>query len=185
MTRTTYCLTTKDFAVLEVMLMRRRAFADPIVPMLEGKLAESSVVSVGAVEPEVATLSSRVVFRVDDGPAETRTLLQGEASAPVGSGLPVGTWRGLCLLGMTAGQSALVERPDGRSERILLEDVAYQPEAARRAVRERHSAEGRQARGFTTHGLRLVYSAAADHWPLGGRGKIRQTEGDDPGPSAA
>lgn len=180
MTGTTYSLTTKDFAVLEVMLTRRRAFADPIVPMLEGKLAESSVVSIGAVEPDVATLNSRVVFSVDGGPAEMRTLLQAEASAPVGSGLPIGTWRGLCLLGMTSGQSALVERPDGKAERIVLEDVAYQPEAARRAVRERHAAARRPA-----HGLRLVHSAAADHWPLGGRGKIRQTEGDDPGPSAA
>jgi regulator of nucleoside diphosphate kinase len=36
--------------------------------MLERKLAQSSIVSVGAVEPDVATLNSRVAFRVDDGP---------------------------------------------------------------------------------------------------------------------
>ncbi|KUM23405.1 nucleoside-diphosphate kinase [Mesorhizobium loti] len=176
MTGTMYRLTTKDFAVLELMLMRRRAFADPAVPMLERKLAESSVVPIGAVEPDVATVNSRVIFRVDDGPAETRTLVLGESSAPVGYGLPVGTWRGLCLLGMRSGQSAPIERPDGSRESILLEDVAYQPEAARRAAR---------AAGQRPHGLRLVYSATADHWPLGGHGKIRQTEGDDPGPSAA
>ncbi|MDX8445369.1 hypothetical protein [Mesorhizobium captivum] len=113
MTGTMYSLTTKDFAVLEVMLMRRRALADPAVPMLERKLAESSVVPIGTVEPDVATLNSRVIFRIDDGQAETRTLVLGDASAPVGSGLPVGIWRGLCLLGMRAGQSALIERPDG------------------------------------------------------------------------
>jgi regulator of nucleoside diphosphate kinase len=103
----------------------------------------------------------------------------GEANALVGSGLSIGTWRGLCLLGMRAGQSALVERADRKMERILLETVAYQPEAARQAARDSQAAKKRP------HGLTLVYSAAADQWPLGGSGKIRQTEGDDPGPSAA
>ncbi|RAZ87301.1 nucleoside-diphosphate kinase [Mesorhizobium hawassense] len=178
MTGTFYRLTAKDFAVLKAMLMRRRALADPIVPMLERKLAESRVIATGAVEPDLATLNSRVIFRASGGPSETRTLVQAEASAPVGSGLPVGTWRGLCLLGMRAGQSALAVWPDGRAEPILLEEVAYQPETARQAAQDR-AAERRR------RGLKLVYSAPADHWPLGGRGKIRQTEGDDPGPSAA
>ena len=178
MTSTVYRLTAKDFAMIEAMLMRRRAFADPIVPMLERKLAESRVVAMGVVEPDLATLNSRVTFRVGGGSSQTRTLVQAEASAPVGSGLPIGTWRGLCLLGMRAGQSALAERPDGHAWPILLEHVAYQPEAARQAAQD--GAAKRQG-----HGLKLVYSAPADDWPLGGRGKIRQTEGDDPGPSAA
>jgi len=184
MTKPGCCLTTKDFAVLEVMLMRRQALADPLAPMIERKLADSSVVPLGTVEPDIATVNSRVVFRVDDGPAETRTLVLGEGAAPVGSGLQVGTWRGLCLLGMRPGQSALVEQPDGRQERILLEHVAYQPEAARRAARA--ARPGSRPR---PHGLVLVHSAGVDDWPLGGSGKIRQrirqTEGDDPGPSAA
>lgn len=176
MTRTIYRLTTKDLAVLEAMLMRRRAFADAIVPMLERKLAESNIIPVGMVEPDIATLNSRVVFRINDGAPETRTLMLGDASAPVGFGLPLGTWRGLCLLGMRAGQSVVAERPDGSRERILLEDVAYQPEAEHQAART----AGRRPRS-----PRLVYSAAGDRWPLGGGGKIRQTEGDDPGPSEA
>jgi regulator of nucleoside diphosphate kinase len=178
MTGTAYRLTARDFAALEAMLMRGRALADPIAPMLQRKLAQSSVIAAGAVEPDLATLNSRVIFRAGGGPSETRTLVQAEASAPVGSGLPIGTWRGLCLLGMRAGQSALAERPDGHAWPILLEHVAYQPEAARQAAQD--GAAKRQG-----HGLKLVYSAPADDWPLGGRGKIRQTEGDDPGPSAA
>ncbi|RWG62488.1 nucleoside-diphosphate kinase [Mesorhizobium sp.] len=167
MTRTIYRLTPKDLAVLEAMLMRRRAFADAIVPMLERKLAESNIIPAGMVEPDIATLNSRVVFRINDGAPETRTLMLGDASAPVGFGLP---------LGMRAGQSVVAERPDGSRERILLEDVAYQPEAKHQAART----AGRRPRS-----PRLVYSAAGDRWPLGGGGKIRQTEGDDPGPSEA
>jgi regulator of nucleoside diphosphate kinase len=178
MTGTFYRLTAKDFAVIEAMLMRRRAFADPIAPMLERKLAESRVIATGAVEPDLATLNSRVIFRAGGGSSQTRTLVQAEASAPVGSGLPVATWHGLCLLGMRAGQSALAERADGPAEEVLLEEVAYQPEAARRAAQDRAAERPR-------HVLKLVHSAPTPDWPLGGRGKIRQTEGDDPGPSAA
>ncbi|MBZ9760087.1 nucleoside-diphosphate kinase [Mesorhizobium sp. CA8] len=178
MTRTRYRLTAKDFSVIEAMLMRRRAFADPVTPMLERKLADSRVVATGAVEPDLATLNSRVIFRVGGGSSQTRTLVQAEASAPVGSGLPVASWLGLCLLGMRAGQSALAERPDGPAEEVLLEDVAYQPEAALRSARDRTAEHRRPI-------LKLVHSVPAADWPLGGRGRIRQTGGDDPGPSAA
>ena len=51
MTGTAYRLTARDFAALEAMLMRGRALADPIAPMLQRKLAQSSVIAAGAVEP--------------------------------------------------------------------------------------------------------------------------------------
>ena len=180
MTSTNCRLTTKDFAVLEIMLERRRAFADPIVHMIEHKLSTADVVPIDSVEPDVVTLNSRVVFRIDAGPAETRTLVQNEVGGPVGSGLSVATRRGLCMLGMAEGQTTSIEHPDGRRESILIKAVLYQPEAARRAVQEKSRAEVRRP-----HGLTLVYSAATDRRPLGDRAGMRQTEDDDPGPSAA
>lgn len=173
------CLTTKDLAVLEVMLERRRAFADPIVRMLEDKLANAGVVSIDAVEPDVVTLNSRVVFRIDAGSVETRTLVQNEGRGPVGSSLSVATRRGLCMLGMAEGQTAVIEQADGRRESIQITAVLYQPEAARRAVREKSAGARRP------HRLTLVYSAAAGSRPLGEMTGMRQTEDDDPGPSAA
>jgi len=123
MTSTGLCLTTKDFAVLEVMLERRRAFADPIVHMLEHKLSSAGVVAVDSVEPGIVTLNSRVVFRIDAGPAETRTLVQSEGRGPVGSSLSIATRRGLCMLGMAQGQTAVIEQADGRRETILIKAV--------------------------------------------------------------
>jgi len=146
MTSTNCCLTTKDFAVLEVMLERRRAFADPIVHILEQKLSSADVVPNGSVGPDIVTLNSRVVFSIDAGHAETRTLVRNEVRGPVGSSLSVATRR----------------------------------EAAGRAVRQKDRADGRRP-----HGLTLVYSAAADWRPLGETAGMRQTEEDDPGPSAA
>ncbi|WP_136618475.1 MULTISPECIES: nucleoside-diphosphate kinase [Mesorhizobium] len=181
MTGTNCWLTTKDFAVLEIMLERRRAFADPIVPMLADKLSKADVVPIDSVEADIVTLNSRVVFRIDAGPAETRTLVQNEVRGPVGSSLSITTRRGLCMLGMAEGQTTSIEQVDGRRESILIAAVLYQPEAARRAVREKSQAEGRRP-----HGLTLVYSAAADWRPLGEKAGMRQTEGDDdPGPTAA
>ncbi|MGX9181167.1 nucleoside-diphosphate kinase [Mesorhizobium sp. BHbdii] len=172
-------LTMKDFSVLELMLARRRPFADPIVPMLEHKLSHACIVPIDSVDPDVVTLNSRVVFHIDSGPSETRTLVQNEMRGPVGSSLPVTTRRGICMLGMAQGQTALVEQPDGRRELMLIDTVLYQPEAARRAAEEKRMAERRP------HKLTLVYSATADDRPLGEIGKIRQTGEDDPGPSSA
>ncbi|TGQ67697.1 MAG: nucleoside-diphosphate kinase [Mesorhizobium sp.] len=180
MMNTTCCLTTKDFAFLEVMLERRRAFADPIVHMLEHKLSIADVVPIDSVGPDIVTLNSRVVFGINAGPAETRTLVQNEGCGPVGSSLSVATRRGLCMLGMAQGQTASVEHPDGRLEAIQIKAVLYQPEAARSAVRQKRRVDGRKP-----YGLTLVYSAAADWRPLGESAGMRQTDEDDPGPSAA
>ncbi|TSE07543.1 nucleoside-diphosphate kinase [Mesorhizobium intechi] len=180
MKSTNCCLTTKDRAVLEIMLERWRAFADPIVQMLERKLSSADIVQVDAVGPDIVTLNSRVVFSVDAGHAETRTLVRNELRGPVGSSLSVATRRGLCMLGMAQGQAASIEHADGRRESILINAVLYQPEAARRAVRKKDRADGRRP-----HGLTLVYSAADDWRPLGETPGMRQTEDDDPGPSAA
>ena len=180
MTSTNCCLTTKDFAVLEVMLARRQAFADPIARMLEHKLSSADVVPLDSVEPDIVTLNSRMVFSVDAGQTETRTLVQNEVRGPVGSSLSVATRRGLCMLGMAQGETALIEHADGRRESILIKAVLYQPEAAQRTVRQKDRADGRRP-----HGLTLVYSAADDWRPLGETAGMRQTEDDDPGPSAA
>ncbi|WP_244277762.1 hypothetical protein [Mesorhizobium erdmanii] len=103
-----------------------------------------------------------------------------EARGPVGSSLSVATRRGLGMLGMARGQTASIEHADGRRESILIEAVLYQPEAARRAVTRKDRVDGRRPQGLT-----LVHSAAADWRPLGVTAGMRQTEDDDPDPSAA
>jgi len=177
------CLTAKDFSILEVLLERRRGFGDPIVPLLERKLAGARIVLGEGVDPGVATLNSRVLFRVGGQPAETRTLIQQEVRGLVGLGLPLTTPLGLALLGLSEGEETGFERHGGRPERVLLDKVLYQPEAARRASQAAREEPARRP------ALVLVHSAD-DDWqpagaPLGGHGKIRHRGGDDDGPSAA
>ncbi len=182
------CLTAKDYSILEVMLERRRGFGDPIVPLLERKLAEARVVLVDSVDADVATLNSRVLFRVGGQPAETRTLIQQDVRGMVGLGLPLTTPLGLALLGLAEGEGAAFERRGGGTDTVVLDRVLYQPEAARQAkqVPERTPMEAPERR---RPALVLVHSAG-DNWqphtaPLGGHGKILHRGGDDDGPSAA
>ena len=164
MTGTNCWLTTKDFAVLEIMLERRRAFADPIVPMLEHKLSNADVIAIESVEPDIVTLNSRVVFRIDAGPAETRTLVQNEVRGPVGSSLSITTRRGLCMLGMAG--------PDG-VDRTGRRQAGVDPDRGR-ALPAGGRAAGRQgqipSRGATTawaHPRLQRHSRLAASWREG------------------
>jgi regulator of nucleoside diphosphate kinase len=176
------CLTDKDFAILEAMLVRRAALGDPLAPLIERKLAEATVVSTDAVDASIATLNSRVAFRVGELPAQERTLVRHEGRGTVGRGLPIDTRRGLAILGLAEGRTVLVPRRGGGQEALRLEKILYQPEAARRAAEDAGMASrrGRSA-------LVLVHDAGNDWQPLGWPGKIRQgwTGDDDPGPTAA
>lgn len=175
-------LTEKDFAILEAILMRRQALGDPLAPLIECKLAEAIVVASDAIEPGIATLNSRVAFRVDALPVEERTLVRHEGRGAVGRGLPVDTRRGLAILGMAAGRTVQVTRRDGGQETLRLEKILYQPEAARRAEDEATAVPRRNRPSLV-----LVHDAGSDWQPLGWPGKIRQewTGDDDPGPTAA
>ena len=178
-------LTSKDFSILEVMLERRIASGEAILPLLKCKVANASVVLVDSIEPNVATLNSRVMFRINGGQAETRTLVQSDVRDMVGVAMPITTMRGLALLGLAEGQSVLIERSTGMTDLILLEKVLYQPEAARRQFApKRHVATTTPSH---RPALRLVHSAPANVTPLGERSEIRQRGpyNDDPGPSAA
>jgi regulator of nucleoside diphosphate kinase len=187
MDRVTCRLTSKDFSILEVMLERRIASEDRILPLLKCKLANASVVVVDSIEADVATLNSRVVFRINGAPAETRTLVQNDVRGTVGTDLPVTTLRGLALLGLKEGQSAMVELATGETQLIRLEKVLYQPEAARRRFAPKPASKQASVPPAGRPALRLVHSAPADVTPLGERPEIRHRGpyDDDPGPSAA
>lgn len=114
-------LTERDFAILEAMLKRRRALGDPLAEVIERKLAEAKVVPASEIEGGIATLNSRVAFRVDSLAVEERTLVNHEGEGAVGLGLPIHTRRGLAILGMAEGATVVVERRDGGTETIVLE----------------------------------------------------------------
>lgn len=174
----TCILTTKDYTILEIMRDRSLGNDDMLAPILARKLDSALVVYRDDVHDDVATLSSRVTFSVNGRDPDTRVLTLDRMTSPVGLYLPIATPRGLALLGLSEGETFTVANRDGTQERVLLEKVHYQPEAARR---DTEALERLKAPAQRRAGLRVV---------AGGRERDRciadEAGGfDDPGPSAA
>lgn len=179
-------LTTKDYTILEVMLDRCLGRDDPLAGMLRRKLSSAVVMFRDDIPSNVVTLSSRVTYRIDGNPAETRILAADDVRGLVGLTIPLGNPRGLALLGLTEGQSDTIEHRDGRIETIMVEQVVYQPEAARReASRMRPPSADPKVRAASF--LKVVHrSDDTTDKPAPRRALAPAlTDPDDPGPSAA
>lgn len=172
----TTLLTAKDFSVLETMLERCLGQQDALRPILEAKLSSATVVFQDDVPPGVVTLNSRVRYRVDERPAETRIVSHGAMRGMVGSLLPVTHPRGLALLGLAEGGAFSIIR-DERTETISVLEVVYQPEAARR--------EKARLAGIRRPHLQLVHSVDRPAETAFARQTMTPASPDDPGPSAA
>ena len=165
--RTICLLTTRDFAALEDLLARGDVSVQ-LASLIRRKLGDAMLLFPDDVPPNVATLDSRIRFRVDDGAADTRTLVRDERRSVVGMTLRIDTLRGAALLGLESGSSALFERTDGAVETVHLEGVEYQPEAAARQAARQNVVRLETRRPV----------APRRFLPPGGFG-------DDPGPGAA
>lgn len=172
-------LTTKDFTIVEVMRDRCLGRDDPLASLLKRKVESALVMFHDDVPENVATLNSRVTFSVNGDNPDTRVISHDRMlNAPVGMYLPVTTQRGLALLGLAEGQEFVLPRGDGTEDRIVLEKVEYQPEAARRE----REAEKLAASAPRKPVLRLVRGAFHDQEP---DRPVTRNGFDDPGPSAA
>mgnify|MGYP005816651209 CR=1 FL=1 len=123
-------LTTKDFTILEVMLDRSPEPDGFMAKLLRRKIGSATVVFQDDIPASVATLSSRVTYRIDAGDPDSRILSHDRMNASAGLLLPITSPIGLALLGLSAGQDFHIETPDG-ARRVALEAVLPQPEAAR------------------------------------------------------
>ncbi|MEH2509344.1 regulator of nucleoside diphosphate kinase [Nitrobacteraceae bacterium AZCC 1564] len=136
MSKTARCiLTAKDFTILEVLLDRRVNKDEFFVRLLRQKLSKATVVFQEDLGPQVATINSRVDFTVEGQFSDNRILVHGGDDAYPGLCLSIMTLRGLALLGLTAGEAIVVERSDDQTEKISLDAVSYQPNAADRRNR--------------------------------------------------
>lgn len=176
----TCVITTKDFAMLEALYNRSPVTSGKWRALLYRKLDTASIVFSNEVLPKIATLNSRVCFRAGDGKTDIRVLSHERTALPVGALLPLTSLRGLALFGLREGQAITVSDDDGPSERILLEKIAYQPEAARLAQEAASRAavpQSRRAAFRVISGGRDVSSLfVRENFPSGSK---------DPGPSAA
>jgi len=174
-------LTPKDYSILETLLEHCTDHDQAYRHLLRLKLLAARVISPDTVPPQLATINSRVDFAVDGGPADNRILIHGKDNALPGLTLPITTLRGLALLGLSAGETVAIERPDGRREELRLNEVSHQPEVSRASLyqpspmgADRASGEGCSVVLLSSHRKRTP----VDRVPL-------RRDDDDPGPSAA
>nr|WIE91323.1 GreA/GreB family elongation factor [Mesorhizobium sp. WSM4875] len=132
-------LTIKDYAILEAMEERFPHRDDLMRSILHQKLSNAVVMFREDISPTVVTLNSRVTYRVNGGPAETRVIVDDEMRGLVGmTVISITQPRGLAMLGVSEGESVVLRRPDGDPEKITVVKVARQPEVSIRSVKERH-----------------------------------------------
>jgi regulator of nucleoside diphosphate kinase len=128
-------LSAKDYALLAEYLERYAERDMFVARLIRAKLDRALVVFSDCIDPALATLNSRILFRVAGQAAETRTLVRWDREPDVGISLAVTTCLGIALLGARAGETVEVAQRDRPPITVTLEDVAYQPEAARRRTR--------------------------------------------------
>lgn len=178
-------LTTKDYTILEAILERHLVYDETMSAILHRKVSSALVMSRDDIPPTVVTLSSRVAYRVNDGPAETRIVAHDDARpgrhafADHQSAWPGAAW---------SRRRPVHDHPEcgGQPETLIVQEVVYQPEAARRErMKLAHAAEPSPSRPSGPV-LRVVHRS--DSLPARQTKKVMaavENGFDDPGPSAA
>jgi regulator of nucleoside diphosphate kinase len=119
-----------DMDRIEALLDRLPAAEADKLHALRAELDRAEVVEPTAMPPHIVTMNSTVVFEDEaNGEKLTLTLVY-----PSGAGAP-GTVSilapvGSALLGLSVGQSIEWEAPGGRTLKLRVRSVRYQPEAA-------------------------------------------------------
>jgi len=178
-----YCLlTSNEYTILETMRDRCVGSENFNAELLRRKLRRAIVMFPHDIPPTVVTLNSRVTFRVDENVPETRILVRDESRDLIGLTISLGSRRGLAMLGLSEGQSIALQKPDTDTETITIQQVVYQPEAARLALRVAPQVRQPEASPF----LKVVHrSDYGRQLPMRRVPKTVSTEFDDPGPNAA
>jgi regulator of nucleoside diphosphate kinase len=129
-------LITPDFHILQELLAERSGGNDPLGPLLQGKLSRAQILPAHDIPSDVVTLYSRIRYRVGTQAPVTRIVIPDAAHEVLGATLPVTHPRGLALLGIAEGTRLTFCDTAGECEEITVEKVVYQPQAARRQLRE-------------------------------------------------
>ena len=179
-------LSTKDFTALETLLEHEAHREDAFLRLLRNKLSTATVMLQEDMGPDIATLDSRIDYVIDGRQSDSRILVLGRENALSRFSLPITTLRGLALLGLLAGDTVTVARPEGGVEELYLERVAFQPEADRKErLLDRPAARAGQDGGSPSGGSVIAFPAWRKPAPAAAGGDGTPPDDDDPGPRAA
>jgi regulator of nucleoside diphosphate kinase len=126
--------TASDRRRLRALLEGKAVHERVVAHFLTAELDRAMIYSARRIPSDVATLNSRLVYRTTAAAGEeSRILVHPDEYVPSGQHILVTTPLGAALFGLRAGATLSYPTPSGRTFRVRLERVAYQPEAAARA----------------------------------------------------
>ncbi|WP_370035551.1 nucleoside-diphosphate kinase [Sinorhizobium fredii] len=111
---------------MKIMQDRWPSNDDLMRAILQHKLTKAIVMFPQDIPSTIVTRGSHVSHRIEGGTTETDDAMRGL----VGLTLSITNPRRLAMLGLAEGQSVILQRPGEAAERITVEKVVYQPEAA-------------------------------------------------------
>jgi len=180
-----YFLTAKDFTILETLLDRRANPDDFFLRLLREKLSKATIAFHEDLDPRVATINSRIDFTADGQRSKNQVLTYGGEDAYPGRCLPITSLRGLALLGLTEGETIVVEASNDRADTITLEAVLYQPEAEDRKNRLRRQTLPKMESATSVGSSIISFALHHKIIPEESIEKPSDPDDDDPGPRAA
>lgn len=124
-------MSVRDVRRLEQLLASDEVAGSPVAEALEGELLRAELREPGAMPPDVVTMNSEVLCIDETTGAERVLRLVYPADADASKGhvsvlAPVGA----ALLGLAVGQTIEWPLPGGKSTRLRVKAVLYQPEAS-------------------------------------------------------
>lgn len=124
-------MSIRDARRLEALIASPRAANSPTAALLEREIARADIREPADIPADVVTMNSDVVC-IDDstGVEHTLRLVYPEAADAAAHHVSVLAPMGAALLGLSTGQSIDWPMPGGRTSRLRVARVVYQPEAA-------------------------------------------------------
>ncbi|HST45597.1 MAG TPA: nucleoside diphosphate kinase regulator [Luteimonas sp.] len=122
-------LSARDARRLE-QLIEATGPGNPVVAALEAEIARAEIREPAAMPTDVVTMNSEVLCFEDSGAKHALRLVYPRDADAARGHVSVLAPVGAALLGLSVGQSIEWPLPGGRSTRIRVSEVVYQPEAA-------------------------------------------------------
>lgn len=134
MERPSLMMTTQDARRLEALIANPPGSSSPMSALLDQELARAQLVDADRISPDIVTMNSRVVCKdeISGEEHEIELVYPHEADSSRGR-VSVLAPVGAALLGMAVGSTIDWPLPAGRTTRLRVLAVLYQPEAAQRA----------------------------------------------------
>ncbi len=136
MERPSLMMTTQDARRLEALIASPQGLSSPMSALLEQELARAEWVDADRISADVVTMNSRVVCRDEiSGEQHEIELVYPHQADPQTGKVSVLAPVGAALLGMTVGNTIDWPIPGGRTTRLRVLGVLFQPESAQRTSR--------------------------------------------------